>query len=175
MKRTILAIMLALALVAIPVSSALAQTTQDVTVTATPTFISITNLPISFDFDVVAVSTTPNTTTGWFTITNDSSITTDINIKCNGWSGAVNSWTYASPIGADQGYLAASGTFGGAGGSTGAGNYDKDILLINTDYLLCDDLAVGSDPDWEMELNTPSSFSYGDEQTTTVTLTASAS
>lgn len=173
MKRTILAIMLALALVAIPVSSVLAATTQDVTVTATPTFISITNAPGSFDFGVITASTTPNTTSGWFTITNDSTVTTDINIQCNAWSGA-SSWTYASPIGADQGYLAASGTFGGAGGSTGAGNYDVEIL-DSVDSLLCDDLAVGNDPDWEMELNTPSSFTFGDQQTTTVTLTVSAS
>ena len=173
MKKTLIAILLAVALTVIPVGSALAATSQNVTVTATPTFISITNSQGNFPFGVVTASGTPNTGTGWSTITNDSTVAIDINIQCNGWSGAGNSWTYGSPIGADTGYLAASSTFGGTGGSGGAGAYDVDILIASTDYLLCDDLAVDDDPDWELELNAPSSFTFGDQQTTTVTLTAS--
>jgi hypothetical protein len=45
LKRTILAIMLALALVAIPVSSALAQSSEGVVVTADPLYLSISNDP----------------------------------------------------------------------------------------------------------------------------------
>jgi hypothetical protein len=174
MKKTLIAILLAVALAVIPATGVLAATSQDVTVTATPSYISITNNSATgnnYDFGAVTISTTPNTGTGYFTITNDSTVVIDINIKCNGWSGA-NSWTYGSPIGADKGFLDASSTFGGAGGSSGAGNYDVEILN-GTDSLLCDDLAVGNDPDWELQLNTPDSFSFGDQQTTTVTLTAS--
>jgi len=171
-RKAILSIALALMLLVVFAVPIFAATSQNVTVTATPSFISITNSPGNFDFVVVTAGTTPNTTTGWFTVTNDSTVTIDINIQCNGWSGA-SSWTYGSPIGIDTGYLAVSSTFGGVGGSSGAGNYDVDILLDSTDYLLCDDLAVGNDPDWELELNAPSSFTFGDQQTTTVLLTAS--
>lgn len=172
MRKTLIAILLALALVLIPVGSALAATSQNVTVTATPTYISITNSQSNFDFGVVAASGTPNTGTGWSTITNDSTVAIDINIQCDGWEGGTNDWTYASPAAADTGYLAASGTYGGTGGSSGAGNYDVEIL-DSADSLLCDNLAVGNSPAWEIELNAPTSFSYGNTQQTTVTLTAS--
>jgi hypothetical protein len=171
MKKTLLAILLVLALVVIPAGSALAANTQTVTVTATPTYISITNSQSTFGFGVVAAGSKPNTGTGWSTITNDSTVTIDINIKCNGWDGGANDWTYASPATDDTGYLAASGTFGGTGGSGGAGLYDVEVLN-GVDSLLCDNLAVGNNPAWELELNAPTSFSFGNQQTTTVTLTA---
>lgn len=57
MKRTILAILLALALLVIPASSAFAATTATVTVTATPAIVSITNAPGTWVID------TPNKTT----------------------------------------------------------------------------------------------------------------
>jgi len=81
MKKTLIAILLAAALIVIPVGSALADTSADVTVTATPGWVSITNLPATFDFGVVLASTTPNTTTSYFAITNDSTVAMDINIK----------------------------------------------------------------------------------------------
>src|SRR4030042_1817321 len=45
MRKTLFAIMLALALVLIPVGSAFAATTANVTVTATPEILSFTNAP----------------------------------------------------------------------------------------------------------------------------------
>ncbi|MFC1913601.1 hypothetical protein ACFLX7_05380 [Chloroflexota bacterium] len=48
MKRLIISIFLAVALLVIPVSGALAATSQNVTVTATPAFVSIANTPTTW-------------------------------------------------------------------------------------------------------------------------------
>jgi hypothetical protein len=164
LKRTILAIMLALALVAIPVSTVLAATSQDVTITATPTFISITNAPASHDFGVVAASGTPNTGETNFTITNDSSVDIDIDIKCDGWDGGANDWTYATPAAPDTGFLYAS---------DGAGGYDI-FVQDGIDTELFDAVTPATDPQWGLELNAPTAFNFGNQQQTIVTLTASA-
>jgi len=165
MKKTILAIMLALALVAIPISSALAATDQDVTVIATPSFISIANLPIGFDFDVVTASTTPNTTTSYFTVTNSSTVNIDVTIVCDGWHDPpANHWAYAAAA-PDTALLNAS---------DGDGAYDVEVDDVNP-ILLHTTATAGDNFTWELELEAPTSFSYGDEQTTTVTISASAS
>ena len=149
---------------------AMAATSQDVTVTATPSFISISNSPGSSDFGVITASSTPNTGTGNFTVTNTSTVATDITIGCNGWSGGGTPWTYGA-AGADTAQLRASGTQGGVGGSTGAGTYDL-IVPNGSTVLLCDALAASTGFAWELQLDTPTSFGHGDEQTTTVTITA---
>jgi hypothetical protein len=167
MRKTLIALLLAVALTVIPVGSALAASTQDVTITATPTFISITNDSATgnnYNFGVVAESGTPGTGETYFTITNDSTVDIDIDIQCDGWEGGSDDWAYASPIGADQGYLDAS---------DGAGGYDI-LVQDGTDTELFDTVATTTDPQWGLELNAPSSFTFGNTQQTTVTLTASA-
>ncbi len=172
MKRTIIvAIVTTLLLVMFPLGLALAATSDDVIVTATPSFIGITNAPGTNDFGTIVAGSTANTTDGFFTITNDSSVAIDIAIKSNGWSG-VTAWTYGA-AGVDTGQLAASSANGGAGGSTGVGNFDKTVLN-GSDTLLCDAVAVSTNPTWELQLQAPSSFTHGDEQTTTVTVTVTA-
>jgi hypothetical protein len=99
-----------------------------------------------------------DTGTGYFTITNASTVDMDVNIKCTAWT----SWTYGAP-GADQGQLKAS---------DGDGAYDVTIVAINTDYLLMSAVGTGVDPDWELQLDAPTSFTNVDVQTTTVTITA---
>jgi len=171
MKRLILSIALALMLIASFAIPALADTTAGVTVTATPGWVSITNAPIDYDFDVVLAGSTPNTGNGHFTITNDSTVAMDVSIECDGWTGDPNSWTYGAPA-ADTGRLNASSADGGVGGSSGAGAFDIAIL-VGSGTLLCDDVTVGTTPTWELELEAPTSFTHVDEQETTVTLTAS--
>jgi hypothetical protein len=171
-KVVVSLVVLGLLLGALPVAQVSAATTQTVTVTATPTYVSISNSEGSYGFGIVAASGTPNTTSGWSTVTNDGTVACDITIECDGWSGG-SSWTYGA-AGADTGQLKASGTNGGVGGTGGAGLYD--ITLLNgSGTLFIDDLAASGTSDWEMQLDAPTSFSYGDQQTTTVTLTASAS
>ncbi len=155
----VLAVMLALSL-GIPV---LALTSDDVTVTATPSYISIDNNPAIFDFAMVDESGTPNTTTGWFTITNDSTVNITISIGCNGWSGTTP-WTYGI-AGADTGQLKASDN---------DGLYDVTVPSGSTAALHTTG-TPGTNVLWELQLDAPTSFSHGYEQTTTVTVSAAAS
>jgi hypothetical protein len=173
MKRTIIvAVLMSLLLAMFPVGMALAATSAEVTVTATPgSFIGISCDQTSYDFGDISANSTPDTTTGWATITNSSSVVIDITIGSDGWSGTT-AWTYGAS-GADTAQLNASATFGGSAGSSGAGAYDVTIPSGST-ALLCDDLAVGNNPAWEMQLDAPSSFTHGYTQTTHVTLTAAA-
>jgi hypothetical protein len=164
MRKTLIAILMALALVLIPVGTAFADTTQDVVVTATPTFVSITNDHATFDFGVVAASSTPNTTEDYFTVTNDSTVNIDVDIVCDGWSGGATPWIYGAS-GPDTALLNAS---------DGDGAYDVEVDDA-TPTLLHTTAGAGDDFTWELQLEAPSSFSDGDEQTTTVTISASAS
>lgn len=162
--RIILPLILLLTLILSPATPISAATTQDVTVTATPTYISISNAPSSFDFLTVAAGVDENTGTDYFTITNTSTIATDIDIKAiTGWSGT-SSWTWGAS-GENQGKLAAS---------DGDGAYDVDIAAVDTDYELMDNLSAETNDSWELKLIAPSSFTHGAEQTVVVRLTASA-
>ena len=57
--------------------------------------------------------------------------------------------------------------------TTGAGAYDK-VIPSSGSVLLADDLTATTNVAWEMLLEAPTSFSYGNEQTTHVTVTATA-
>ena len=148
-----------------------AATSQDVTVTGTPSFISISNSPGSNDFSTLDAGVDEQTSNGYFTVTNSSTVAIDINIQCNGWSG-VTPWTYGAPA-ENQAQLKASSADGGVGGSTGAGNFD--ITLLNgSDTLLCDAVGTSTNPTWELQWDMATSFTHGEEQTTTVTIAAVA-
>jgi hypothetical protein len=170
-----LAILLALALVLIPVGSAFAATTADVTVNATPGFVSITNAPTTFDFGVVYADTDENTGNAYFTVTNDSTVDMDVSIHCDGWTvvpPGTNSWTYGAPAD-DTARLYASSANGGAGGSGGQGTYDILLPSSAPGTLLMDAVGTATDPTWELQIDAPTGFTHVDEQETTVTLTAS--
>jgi hypothetical protein len=162
MKKTfIVAIVMSLLLAMFPIGLALAATTADVEVTATPGFVSITNSPSTFDFGVITQGSVTNTTDGEFTITNASTVAMDIFIQCNGWSGGATPWTYGAPA-ADTGNLTSS---------NGTGLHDIPVL-DGSDTLLHNAVAVASNPTWELQLNAPTSFSFVDPQSSNVTITA---
>ena len=169
MKKTLIALLLAVALIVVPVSNALAANTDTVTVTATPGWISIVNAPNTYDFGVVLAGATPNTGVNYFTITNSSTVDMDVNIQCDGWASGGTTWTYGA-AGVDQGQLNASSGEGGVAGSGGSGLYDVTIPN-GVDALLCDAVGTATSPQWEMELEAPSSYTGVDVQSTTVTLT----
>jgi hypothetical protein len=108
MKRRILVVLLAFALALIPTVPVYADTYQDVTVTATPAYISITNGQATWTINGITGSgvietsttyysnplgdTTPPTATvdtdeGYFPITNDSTIDIDIVVDMEDFSG----------------------------------------------------------------------------------------
>jgi len=166
MKKTLLAILLAVALTVIPVGSALALPSQDVTITATPTYISISNSQGLYGFGVVAASDTPVTGGTAFTITNDGTVAVKIQVVCTDWSPTTGTgtWTYGTPVAENTAFLNASD-----------GDETYDVYVDNTTPtdLIASIAADGGTADWGLQLNTPSSFTHGDKQQTTVTVSAS--
>ena len=108
MRKFIASLVLALMLITALTVPAIAATTQDVTITATPTFISISNAPSTWtingitgdskmDLDTVYYAnplgdtTVPSTTVVdgecRFTLTNTSNVATDITVNCGHFTG----------------------------------------------------------------------------------------
>ena len=172
MKRLLISSILALALMVVPISGALAATTQDVTVTATPSYITVSNSPGSWPIGNVEEDTDNQTTNGYFTITNGSTVTIDISfyVADGGWT----SWTYGAPA-ENTAQLKVSSANGGSGGSTGAGAFDKTLAVgSGSSVLVMKDVGTTTNPTWEMQLDAPTTFTHGDAQTCTVTLSAAA-
>lgn len=149
------------ALLAAPVA-VLGATSATVTVNATPQFVSISLNDTTHAFGVVAASATPNTGTAHFGITNASTIITDNTIVANGWTGGTG-WTWGA-AGADTGRLKAS---------DGDGAYDVTVDET-TPIALKNAVAATTNWAFELQLEAPSSFTFGDIQETTVTIAASA-
>ena len=169
MKKYILSIILALMVLLVPAVPAFAATTADVTVTATPAYVAIADNQTSYDFGVVAVSTTPSTSTDWCGITNTSTVQTDITISVTGatWSGGVT-WTHSDTCtpGADTAGLKTN-----RGGTWGV----SDIIIKNAapEYIY-ENCPALTDFDYGIKLWTPTSYTDGVEKENTVRVSAAA-
>ncbi len=185
MKRLILTLVVTLALVLTQVVPALAATTQDVTVTATPTYIALTNDLASWAIGAVAES---DANTYWWdsdgngygsapvgsfedgemaaTITNTGSVAEDIDVKfvSAAFTGGVG-WTVAGTVGADTVVVKA--------GKTGDANEAAMIVLTASDQELVGSLASSGTKKWILHLET-GTFTDGVAKSGTVRLTASA-
>lgn len=165
MRRSLIGILLALVLVLMPISGVGAATTQDVSVNATPAYVTISNTPDNYGFGTVAVSTNTSTAQGYFNITNSSTVNIDIAISCNAtWAGG-NTWTHSDT---------------GTPGSTTAALYCSqddsgfDIIVKNgTPNDLISNTALDN-IEWELRLCSPTVYDDGVLKTNTVTLTATA-
>jgi len=150
-------------------------TTQDVTITATPSYIAISNAPASWAAGIITANTDEDTGNGYFTITNTSTVNIDISMYVSAnWThtSGSNDWTYGAPA-ANTGRLKVSSADGGTGGSTGAGNFDITLVYgVGGALLVCDNVSTATSPTWEMQLDAPSSFTHGDGQSANVTMTA---
>ncbi|TRZ52029.1 MAG: hypothetical protein D4S01_03655 [Dehalococcoidia bacterium] len=174
MKRLVISVVLAVALVIVPASGVLAATTDTVTVTASPSYVEIANAPDTWAIGAVTAGVDDQTANDFFTITNGSGVAIDITIQVTtdwAFTSGSNSWTYGAP-GADTGQLkASSGEGNGASGGSGLfditleGQAGSAVLLINA----CPTITS---PQWELQLDAPSSFTHGDPQDCTVTLSA---
>ena len=177
--------MAVLAILGVPVGSVFAATTADVTVTATPTYIALTNSLATWAIGAVAES---NADSYWWdadgngygaaptdsfddaecpaTITNTGSVAEDIDVKVTSttWSGGVG-WTVAAAVGANTVVVKA--------GASGAANEAAMLVLTGSDQELVDNLAAAGTKDWILHLET-GTFTDGVEKTGTVRLTASA-
>ena len=168
MKRTIiLAVVMSLLLAILPVGLALAADSADVTVTATPSFLGISNSPSDHDFTTVTVSTTEETLTDAFTVTNTSSVPINVAIAVTTatWSGGAT-WTHSdtATAGADTAGLKAN--VGGAWGT------DDVIIKFTAPNNLVASQTASTGFDWGLQLITPTSFSDGVEKEIVVRLTA---
>ena len=149
-----------------------AQSTADVTVTATPTYISISNTPTSEALGSLATNSTtwaigtapadPLTDINCtFTVTNNGSVAENITIKATAFTGGVG-WTLASTVGVDTVVMKA-----GKSGDAHAAM----ITVATSDTNFISALAVNGTKKWEFNLST-GTFTDGVEKSTTITLTA---
>jgi hypothetical protein len=159
---------------------ALAATSAAVTITATPTYIAMTNSEASW-----AVGTVATSGTYWWTsdsnapeepfidddmkstITNTGSVAEDIDIKVANFTGG-NGWTISTDDSPAEDEVSIRA------GITGTANEAAMVQVITSDTELVDNLASSGTKKWCMEMETASSFTDGAEKTGTVTLTASA-
>lgn len=165
--KKLIAIGAAVALFLVSAVPAMAATTQDVTVTADPIFISISNSPNTYDFGAVATSSTPSTTGDYFTIDNTSDVATNIAISVTTatWSSTGNAWTHSdtATAGADT-----------AGLQAGTGDTNDIIVKNASPNNLVSSLAADTDYTWNMQLIAPTSFTDGVQKSIVVRLTATA-
>jgi len=169
--RKLLAILVAVALVLSVSGTAIAATTADITVNATPEFISVAMAAgnDTYDFGVVSASSTPSTATDYFNVENSSSVVTDntISVTTSSWSGGVT-WTHSDTCtpGEDTAGLKAN-----QDGTWGVG----DVILKNSDpNILADDQAATTNWAFGLKLWAPTSFTDGVEKEITVRVTAAA-
>jgi hypothetical protein len=180
MKRILVTLILVLALVLTQAMPALAATSADVTVTATPTYIAMTNSEPSWAIGTVAASFDSYfwTADGLVPaepladgdmksiITNTGSVAEDIDIKCANFTGGVG-WT----LSADQ--TPNLNEVSLRAGITGMANRAAMVQVVNGDLELVNSLASSGTKMWCMELET-GTFGDGVGKSGTVTVTASA-
>jgi len=169
-KRILVSTMLTIVLMVLSVIPAKAATTADVTVTATPSFVSLSCNQASYDFGVVAASGTPSTATNWATVTNSSTIETDVTVSVTGntWSGGVT-WTHSdtATAGADTVGLKVN-----VGGTWGVGDIIVKFAAPND---IVTNQAALTNFSFGIKLMSPTSFSDAVEKTNVIRLTMAAS
>jgi len=144
---------------------ALASTTQNVTINATPGWLSISNNLTAFDFGTVYEGVDKNTTVNGFNVTNDGSVNCSITIKCDNWTHITgsNDWIYgaAAENTSELNFALSSGSFPGTiVPDAGSAAVNLTAELNATDSQL-----------WGLEIEVPLTFTHGDPQQTNVTLT----
>jgi hypothetical protein len=155
MKRRIIALVAAIALLVFVAIPAYAATTADVTVTATPSGIAIADNATSYDFGTVETSSTTNTTTTYVLITNTSSIQTDITIATTteNWTGGTE-WVQSDTAtpGADT-----AGMNANRGGTWGTG----EIIVESpgTPQYIYENCPATTNFEYGLSLLAPTSYS----------------
>lgn len=102
-----------------------------------------------------------------FTVTNNSGGAVDITVKATNFTGG-NGWTLTSDSpGADTVRLRA--------GQSGDANEGAMVILTTSFQAFIDDLPDSADIKWELEMETPSSYTDGVEKASTITISATCS
>ena len=180
LRKATISLLLVLAIFAWVAAPVLAATTQEVTITATPTYIALTNSEATWAIGAVAENYDSYywTADGLVpaeplvdgdmksTITNTGSVAEDIDIKCANFTGGIG-WA----LSADQTPGASEVSL--RAGITGMANRAAMVQVENGDKELVDSLASSGTKMWCMELET-GTFTDGVAKSGTTTLTASA-
>lgn len=146
---------------------AMALTSVQVTLNATPSFVSIAINNTSWNFGNVSAGVDKATGTGYFGVTDTSSVQTTNTIQCTTvWAASTpggSVWTYGAPA-ADTAQLKASDG-GGAFGVTVPSGSAPTLHTTPT-----------GNSNWvfELQLDAPSSITHGDPQGCRVTVSSSA-
>jgi len=163
-----LCIFLILAMLLVGLVPIIAATTADVTVTATFAFVGISANASSYNFGVVAASSTTNTPLTLVAITNSSTVATNITISVTAstWTGGV-AWTHSDTAtpGAD--------TVGLKAGKTG-GSVSDVIVKYASPNAIYSNCPASTNFTYGMQLLAPTSGSDGVQKSNTVRLTAAA-
>ena len=169
MKKLLISIATALILLVVLAVPAMAATEQDVTITATPAFVSISNTPTSYGFGTVQTSSTPSTITTYFSVDNTSSVSINctVSVTTSTWSGGVT-WAHSDTAtpGADTAGLKVN-----VGGTWGTGDI---IVKYSSPNNIVTGQAANTDWQWGIKLWAPTSFGDGVQKQIIVRLTASA-
>lgn len=200
MKRLIVSLVVALMLVLIPAQAVFADSSQDVAVTATPSYISIANDPSTWSVGDIGAATSAriakNTTyytnplgattvpaspvvdAGCrFTITNTSSVATDLTVNFPNLTGAGDTMTNVNQIADDTATAADADSFVAWSYCTGMTTYATDKVLAKAagSSVMKDALAATTDIKWGLEIQTQTGdWTSGTAMTSTVTITATA-
>lgn len=169
MKKLFLSLVLGLLLVLVVASPALALTTADVDVTATPAYVTISCNQTVYNFAVVAASSTPSTTTAWATITNGSTVQTDqtIGVTTATWAGGVT-WTHSDTNTPGEN---TAGMVTNRGGTWGVSDV---IIKYDTPNYIYENCPASTGYSFGLKLYAPTSFTDGVEKSITVRVSAAA-
>ena len=189
MKKILLSFLLAVALVLVPVAGALAAT-DTVTVTATPSFVGISNSPSDWTLnsitgdsiidsnityyanpggDTTAPSTTVTDGECYFTLSNTSSENTTVSIDISDFTGG------SDPMVNSNSGTNGAGTFGAYAWYSGMTYSNKVVAKSTGSEVLCSSLAANTDLKWGMEITTQSdAWTGGTSSTATITITVTA-
>jgi hypothetical protein len=166
-KKYLLSLLMAALLIiglAVPILPMLGATTADVTLTATFAFVGITDNQTSYDFGVVAASSSTNTSTTQVALTNTSTVQTDMTIAVTGatWTGGT-AWTHSDTA------TAGVDTVGlRAGRATVA-----DVIVKNTSpNYIYENCPASTNFTYGLQLLAPTSGTDGVQKTNTLRVTA---
>jgi hypothetical protein len=188
MRKVLGLVLLALALVLIPVGSAFAATSDTVVVTATPTFISISILPETWNpaggtakinknttyyANPIGATTAPSSTVVVgecsFTVTNTSNVVTDLTANFPNFTGG------DAMTNIDTGYANNGATSFGASSYISGAAWPAGAVIMKaaTSAAMKVDLAATTDLKFGIAIKTMSDdFTSGAAMTSTITVTA---
>ncbi len=171
LQRILIAVIAAVMLVLVPTTSVLALTTADITVTATPSFISISINGSPYDFSAVTESSNTTTASNHFMITNASTIQTDMTIAVTGanWTGG-EGWIHSDT--ATRGVS----TVGLVANQEGTWDASPEIIVKFAAVLnyIKENAVALTNYSFGLRLLAPSTFHDGDQKTNVVRITAAS-